>query len=222
MPFYFIRGQEIGPVFAADPTPEREAQLLASGYTKVEDSKIYSREDYIYIDGAFAPRPEPSAAEQLAQASSDKRLELARQASSFVAALGDDELALIQAVDPSRTSERYPDYWVQWASGQHMMAEQIAASASATQDQIDRANAVIAAYRSVLIWIGKISAGPLAAAYAELAAAVVDADLAAVEAIDLDLDSYKIGATGAEALPDPDITRVDLALLAADLALLDT
>ena len=85
MPFYFIKNQQIGPVFPA-PQPAREAQLIADGYVLVEDTEEYSRGTHMYIDGAFVEIP---AADLLAAAKEAAQGELLATVNRFIEAKPD-------------------------------------------------------------------------------------------------------------------------------------
>ena len=82
MPFYFIKDQQIGPVFPA-PQPARETQLIADGYVLVEDTEEYSRETHMYVDGAFVAIPD---ADLLAAAKSRIQAELLATVNRFIEA----------------------------------------------------------------------------------------------------------------------------------------
>lgn len=206
----------------AGVTDQQLAQAHGQGLTVIEDTtaEVYDRDSHVYAGGAFAPIPAPTTAELLATEASAKRLALARQAEAFIAQLTPAELAIVRAVDPSRTAERYTAVWLTWASGQNAMAQIIAAAPSASAEQISRAEGVKLAYMALAAWCARVTAGPLSAAFAQLAAAVEAEDPDAVEAVELDLSTYQIGATGDGADPDPDITQDMLWLPPADLALI--
>ena len=68
MPTYYIKNQMIIDWFGAEPPETLDADYAASGHTRVDDPGNYSSETHTYVDGAFVPIPEPSAAEALAAA----------------------------------------------------------------------------------------------------------------------------------------------------------
>lgn len=220
MPIYYIDAQgEIAERYAGEQATQH-ADLVALGYKRVDDPGKYDRENYTYDAdlNLFVAKPEPTAAEQLAAAASAKKLELAKLAQTFIATLATDELAAAQAKNASRTYERYPGYWIQWADGQNNLAQLISVHPDATAEQIARAEAVKLAYWHVQYWISLVTSEPVEAAYVELETAVAAGDIEAVKAVSLDLSAYKIGADGDKA--DPDKTRLDLYLSPQHIVLL--
>lgn len=222
MPTYFVRATgEIDSFFAAGAMAAQRVAAEAAGLTVVDDDGVYGRQTHVYQGGAFIPKPAPSAAEALIAVASAKRLELARQAEAFIGQLTAAELAGVQAADPSRTAERYPATWLSWARGQNEMAQIVAAHPLASAAQLARAATVKLNYLAVAVWCGRITAGPLAAAYQALAVAVAAGDVAAAQAVGMDLTAFVIGASGVDACPDPDVTRDALTLTTDDVALLE-
>jgi len=217
---YFVDATGAIVSMMAAASPEQEAQAAAAGLTMVEDQVTHERENVAFRDGQFAPAVQPTPAALLAAAACAKRLELARQAEEFIARLTPPEHAAVRAADPSRTDERYPPLWLQWARGQNDMAVLIAAHAAASPEQIARAEQVKSRYLALACWCARLTAGPLAAAFADLESAAANGDIQAIEGVELNLSAHQIGASGEGADPDPDITQAMLQLPAAGLALL--
>ena len=221
MPVYYVDPQgEIVKQYAAEQPVVMHADLTAMGYQRIDNPGTYDKDHFAYDFDLklFVAKPDPTAAELLAAAASAKKLELANLAQAFIATLGTDELEAAQAVDPSRTYERYPSYWIQWAGGQNDLAQLISVHADATAEQIARAEAVKLAYWHVQYWISLVTSEPVEAAYVALETAVAAGDIEAVKAVSLDLAAYKIGADGDKA--DPDKTRLDLYLPPQHIVLL--
>ncbi|ADK86091.1 hypothetical protein Deba_2737 [Desulfarculus baarsii DSM 2075] len=218
---YFVDATGAIVSMMAAASPEQEAQAAVAGLTRVEDQAGFDRDSHFYVDGAFAAKPAQGQAAAIAAAACAKRLELARQAEEFISRLTPPEHAAVRAADPSRTDERYPPFWLQWARGQNDMATLIAAHAAASPEQIARAEQVKSRYLALACWCARLTAGPLAAAFANLESAAANGDIQAIENVELNLSAHQIGASGEHADPDPDITQAMLQLPAAGLALLD-
>ena len=168
----------------AGQTAEQEAEALAAGLRVIEATGQYDREAHVYVDGAFAPIPDPTPAEALATARLAAKERLRAEFNRFI--------------------ESRPD-----GAARYDISRKLNILAAMAQAAMTGAAPPPAAV-SFQAWFAAAQAGY----FAQKAAIDGAADLEALAAVAVDYQHFEAahGLAG-DVAADPGVTTSDLALI---------